>query len=74
MGYDQVTKVVKGVEVEVDEIKMLSTLENFSKEIIKMAHFSTRETEMCRTLCSLFKEGEEDFKTMGFRQIVPLPF
>lgn len=74
MGCDQVTKVVRGVENEVDDIKTLSTHTNFSKEIIKVAHFNIRVAEKCRTMCRVFGEGEEDFIPMVFMQTVPLTF
>ena len=74
MGCDQVTKVMRGVENEVDEIKTLSALTTFSKEIIKEAYLKIRASEKCRTLCRVFGEGEEDFKPMVFMQTIPLAF
>lgn len=64
---DQVIKLVKGAEDEVDEIKTLSSTSSFSKEITKAA-------EVSWTLCSLIGEGKEDFKPVGFKHIFPFPF
>ena len=63
----QVIKFVKGAEVEVDEIKSLSSTSSFSKEI-------TRVAKLGETMCSLARKGEEDFKTVGFKYILPFPF
>ena len=70
MGCDQDTKVMRGEKNEFDEIKTLSAVKIFFKETIKVAHLNTKATEVCRTLCRVFGEGEEDFIPMGFMRIV----
>ena len=60
----QVIMFVKGAEVEVDEIKSLSST---SSEI-------TRATKLGETMCRLVRKCEEDFKTIGFKYIFPFPF
>lgn len=70
MGCDQATKVMRGEKNEFDEIRTLSVVKIFFKEIIKVAHLNTRVAKVCRTLCRVFGEGEEDFIPMGFMRIV----
>lgn len=74
MGCDQATKVTRGEKNESDEMENLPAVTHFTKETIKVAHFNARATEMCRTLCKIFGEGEEDFMPMVSMQTVLLTF
>jgi hypothetical protein len=60
----QVIMFVKGAEVEVDEIKSLSST---SSEI-------TRAAKLGETMCRLVRKYQENFKTIGFKYIFPFPF
>lgn len=66
MGYDQDTKVLMGDKSEIGKIKTLSIVTPFSKEISKIAHFNAKAAKICRTLCRVFGEAEEDFIPIGF--------
>ena len=60
----QVIMFVKGAEVEVDEIKSLSST---SSKI-------TWAAKLGATMDRLVRKGEEDFKNIGFKCISPFPF
>ena len=60
MGCDQTTKVMRIQKGESGKIRTLSVVTPFSKESFKIAYFKARTKKICRTLCRVLEEGEED--------------